>query len=626
MNSLKVFLLSFALIFVFGLTVLAQEAPTEVPEAVNLDEDIQPEDLGVSEPRLLPDSPFYFLKNWGRSIRCFLAFNPIAKAELKAKFSNEKLMELKKMIEEKKGPEALKKAAENYQQETKKIKEQVEKIKEKAKENPKVESFLDKFIHQQTLHLKLLDRLETQVPPEAFEKIKEARERHLERFNDVMLKLEDRKEVITEKLDKILEKQKGSGFKEFKNLEVLKNLDEKVPEEAKEAIQKAQEDALKRLQRDLEKMSPKDQERFEEYLEKISGEKEKHLEILENLKSEIKEVPETPQILELQEKLEEGKAKMMEKIKERLEKLNCPVWKPPAPGFCKEGRIIIEKDPETGCPLPPKCIIPSEIEIPFKCKPICNAIGTRSEGWYDSCTKRRIRWESCEGCEAICKAVGTRSEGWYDSCTDELIRYGKCEVVRPERPEVCITLWDPVCGKDGKTYSNACFAKMAGVEIDYKGKCKEKECLTDADCPQLRCGPAGVRCIGVKSKCIEGKCVIVAVEIPQPPQVCIQVITPAMSPEGVCKEFPTPCDVPEGWKKVDRCPEEVPPIPILPIEELANLCEEKGGKVLEKCQLPDGIFLPYEELGGKSCQEAGGADVATCQLPTGEVIPLEELK
>ena len=68
MNSLKVFLLSFALIFVFGLTVLAQEAPTEVPEAVNLDEDIQPEDLGVSEPRLLPDSPFFFLKNWGREI------------------------------------------------------------------------------------------------------------------------------------------------------------------------------------------------------------------------------------------------------------------------------------------------------------------------------------------------------------------------------------------------------------------------------------------------------------------------------------------------------------------------------------------------------------------------------
>ena len=420
MNNIKIFLLSFVLLFAFGVILAQETPPTEVNEAVNLDEDIQSQDLEVREPRLLPDSPFYFLKNWGREIRCFLAFNPIAKAELRAKFSNEKLIELKKMVKEKKGPETLKKATENYQQETKKIKEQVEKIKEKVKENPKVESFLDKFIHQQTLHLKLLDRLETQVPPEAFEKIKEARERHLERFNDVMLKLEDRKEVITEKLDKILEKQKGSGFKEFKNLEALKNLEEKVPEEAKEAIQKAQENALKRLQEDLEKMSPEDQERFKEYTEKISGEKERHLEILENLKTEIRAIPETPRILELKEILEEGKIKAIEKIEEKLEKLGCPLWMPPAPGFCKEGRVIIEKDPETGCPLPPRCIIPGEVEIPKPVPPI-----------------------------------------------------------PPEKPElekieiVCISLWDPVCGKDGKTYSNECFAKVAGVEIDYKGVCKE---------------------------------------------------------------------------------------------------------------------------------------------------------
>ena len=213
MSCFKIFLLSFALLFAFGF-VIAQE---EVIEMVALDEDVQPEDLEVSEPRLLPDSPFYFLKNWGRAIRCFFAFDPIARVELRMKFSNEKLMELKKMVAEKKDPEALKKATENYQQEIEKIKEHVEKIREKARENPRVESSLDKFIHQQTLHLKLLDRLETQDPPAAFEKIKEARERHLERFNDVMLKLEDRKEVITEKLDKILEKQKGSGFKEFKN-------------------------------------------------------------------------------------------------------------------------------------------------------------------------------------------------------------------------------------------------------------------------------------------------------------------------------------------------------------------------------------------------------------------------
>lgn len=38
------------------------------------------------------------------------------------------------------------------------------------------------------------------------------------------------------------------------------------------------------------------------------------------------------------------------------------------------------------------------------------------------------------------------------------------------------------------------------------------------------------------------------------PQICIQVVTPAVSPEGSCEEFPTPCDVPDGWDVVESCP------------------------------------------------------------------------
>jgi hypothetical protein len=33
---------------------------------------------------------------------------------------------------------------------------------------------------------------------------------------------------------------------------------------------------------------------------------------------------------------------------------------------------------------------------------------------------------SKDGCEPTCKAVGTRSEGWYDSCSGELIKYDTC--------------------------------------------------------------------------------------------------------------------------------------------------------------------------------------------------------
>src|SRR3989344_2829763 len=133
-------LVSLAALFLIGAVfpVLAQEEPTTA--AVAPEESITVQDLGVTEPGILPTSPFYFFKEMGRGVQSLFTFNPVAKAELELKIANEKAAEVKKITEtQPQNTQAIQKALENYQKTQGKLRVKFEGLKETS-QNPKVDA------------------------------------------------------------------------------------------------------------------------------------------------------------------------------------------------------------------------------------------------------------------------------------------------------------------------------------------------------------------------------------------------------------------------------------------------------------------------------------------------------
>jgi hypothetical protein len=174
----------------------------------------------------------------------------------------------------------------------------------------------------------------------------------------------------------------------------------------------------------------------------------------------------------------------------------CSVECPPlCDMYCPYGNVI----DENGCEL-------------CRCNeaPLCMSDDDCGEGQYcntDECLSGCDASEPDVACPAVCYGVcedlggcacpeiyapvcgvdgTTYSNRCFAGCEGVEIAYeGEC------RDEcICPDVWAPVCGSDGNTYGNRCEARCAGVRVIHEGECRPRECASNADCPaDLICYP-----------------------------------------------------------------------------------------------------------------------------------------
>ena len=122
---------------------------------------------GVSDAGVLPDSPFYFAKSWGRAIRSFFTFNAMEKARLMLRFANEDALAIKKLCDREKYQLA-EKHSERFQEQFQRAIQWVERARQEGKD---VEELIGKLKENHLRQQRVLAGVLERVPEQAQEGI-----------------------------------------------------------------------------------------------------------------------------------------------------------------------------------------------------------------------------------------------------------------------------------------------------------------------------------------------------------------------------------------------------------------------------------------------------------------------